>query len=187
MSALLELHLIAMFISERIVNPKLSIPVLGSVNGNLCLFRLARTSRGDDFVDGSGHGGTWRLWSSRRVEIQYRDSCGSRHAGLRHFRPDAGRCSVAGCVPSVLMPHAAMMTSRWSPRLSHFARWRNMRWIPVGRIMFGSARARVEFKANGPIDLGSDVVEHRARARRPRRTRGSGRAARLRRAHRWRE
>jgi hypothetical protein len=40
-SALLELHLIAMFVSQRILNAEISMPVVGSVNGNLCLFRLA--------------------------------------------------------------------------------------------------------------------------------------------------
>ena len=38
-SALLELHLIAMFVSQRIFNAEISMQVVGSVNGNLCLFR----------------------------------------------------------------------------------------------------------------------------------------------------
>jgi hypothetical protein len=33
--------------------------VVGPINSNLCLFRLARTWKPDDFVDASGHGGTW--------------------------------------------------------------------------------------------------------------------------------
>jgi hypothetical protein len=82
------------------------------VNSNLGLFRLARTSRGDDLVDSAGHSGTWLFSSSRRIEIQFRDSCGSGHARLGHFRPDAGTCGVAGFFLSVLLAHAAMMTSR---------------------------------------------------------------------------
>jgi hypothetical protein len=46
MSALLKLHIIAMFVSERNVNAQISIPVRGPVNSNLGLFRLARTWRG---------------------------------------------------------------------------------------------------------------------------------------------
>jgi hypothetical protein len=38
-SAPLELHLIAMFVSQRIFNAEISMQVVGSVNGNLCLFR----------------------------------------------------------------------------------------------------------------------------------------------------
>jgi hypothetical protein len=58
-STLLELHIIAMFVSEHIVNAEISMPGLRPVNSNLCLFRLVRTWRGDDFVDGSGHSCTW--------------------------------------------------------------------------------------------------------------------------------
>ena len=112
MSTLLELHIIAMFISERIVNAEISIPVCGPVNGNLGLFRLARTWRGDDLVDSAGHGGTWLFWRSRRIEIQVRDSRGSGYARLRHFRLDAGTCGVAGFCLGVLLPHAAMMIWR---------------------------------------------------------------------------
>src|SRR4029450_3070673 len=111
MSTLLQLHIIAMFVSERIVNAEISIPARGPLNGNLDLFRLARTCRGDDLVDSADHGGTWLFWRSRRIEIQFRDSCGSGHPRLRHFRPDAGTCAAAGFFLSVLLPHAAMMTS----------------------------------------------------------------------------
>src|SRR4029450_4740136 len=112
MSTLLKLHIIAMFVSERIVNAEISIPVRGPINSNLDLFRLARKRRGDHLVDSAGHSGPWLFWRSRRIEIQFRDSCGSSHARLRHFRPDAGKCGVAGFFPSVLLPHAAMLTSR---------------------------------------------------------------------------
>jgi len=37
------------------------MPVVALVNSDLCLFRLAATSRRDDFVDGSGDGGTETL------------------------------------------------------------------------------------------------------------------------------
>src|ERR1700690_2912 len=101
MSALLKFHIIAMFVSERIVNAQISIPGRGPVNSNLGLFWLARTWRGDDLFDSGGHGGTWRFRRSRRIEIQFRDSCGSGHEGLRHFRPDAGLCGVAAFLLSV--------------------------------------------------------------------------------------
>ena len=66
----------------------ISTPGVGCVNSNLCLFRLARTWR-DDFVYGSGHGGTWLFWNSRSIQIQFRYSCGPGRARLRHFLLDA--------------------------------------------------------------------------------------------------
>jgi hypothetical protein len=112
MSALLKRHIIAMFVSENIVDAEISVPVRGPVNSNLRLFRLARTWRGDDLLDSAGHRGTWLFGRSRRIEIQFRDPCGSGHARLRHFRPDAGTCGVAEFFFSALLPHAAMMTSK---------------------------------------------------------------------------
>ena len=53
------------------------------VNSILCLFRLARARRRDDFVDGSGHGDT-RLEFAPYL-IQFRYSCGPGHARLRQF------------------------------------------------------------------------------------------------------
>jgi hypothetical protein len=38
--------------------------MVGPLNRNLCLSRLARNRRGDYFVDDSGHGGTWTFSSS---------------------------------------------------------------------------------------------------------------------------
>ena len=127
MSALLELHLIAMFISERIVNPKLSIPVLGSVNSNLCLFRLARTSRGDDFGDGAG---LW--WHLAVVEFaSYRDSV-PRFLRIWPYaaspfpsgRWHAWRCRILSRRSSAPCSHHDMEIE---PRLSHFAQLRPLR------------------------------------------------------------
>jgi hypothetical protein len=89
--------------------------VVGPFNSNLCLFRPARTWRRDDFVDGSGHGGTWLFWNSRSIQIQFRYSCGPGHARLRHFLLDGGMCRVAGFFLTFLMQHAPIMTSRWKP------------------------------------------------------------------------
>jgi hypothetical protein len=122
------------------------MPVLGPVNSYLCLFRLARPWRGDDFVDGSGHSGTWLFWSSRRIEIQFRDSCGSGHARLRHFRPDAGTCGVAGFFLSVLVPHAGMMTSRSNPGcpISHNCEI-------CGRFLLAASRSDRHKTAESPV------------------------------------
>ena len=43
------------------------MPVVALVNSDLCLFRLAATWGRDDFVDGSGDGGTWLFWNSRSI------------------------------------------------------------------------------------------------------------------------
>jgi hypothetical protein len=68
-SALFELYIIAVFVSQRILNAEVSISVDGPTNSNLCLFRLARTSRRDDFVNGSGHRGTWPFWNSGGIKL----------------------------------------------------------------------------------------------------------------------
>jgi hypothetical protein len=46
--ALFELHIIAVFVSERIFNTEIATPVVGPVNSDLCPFRLTWTSRPDD-------------------------------------------------------------------------------------------------------------------------------------------
>ncbi len=51
------------------------MPLVGTVNTNLCLFRLARTWRRNDFVHSSKHYGAWLFWSSPSVQVQFRDSC----------------------------------------------------------------------------------------------------------------
>ena len=65
-AALLELHIIAMLIGQRIFNAEITIPMAGAVNSNLCLFRLARTWR-NDFGDGAGHGCAWLFRNSRSI------------------------------------------------------------------------------------------------------------------------
>ena len=66
-SALFELHIISMLVGKCIFNAEISMSGIGPANGNLCLFRLARTWRWDDFVDCSRHGGTWRFRNSRFI------------------------------------------------------------------------------------------------------------------------
>src|SRR5487761_108791 len=96
---------------------EISIPVVGPLNSNLCFFRLAQTCRRDDFVDGSGHGGTWPFWNSPSIQIPFRCSCGLGHARLRHFLLDAGLCRVVEFFffLSFLIEHTPTMTSRWKP------------------------------------------------------------------------
>ena len=60
-SALFEPHIIAVLVSQRIFDTEISVTVVSPANSNLRLFRLTRTWRRNDFVDGSGHGGTWLL------------------------------------------------------------------------------------------------------------------------------
>src|ERR1700690_2191908 len=66
-STLFEPNLITIFVSKRIFDTDISMPVVGLLNCNLCLFRLAQTQSRDDLVDGSGHGGTWLFWNSRSI------------------------------------------------------------------------------------------------------------------------
>src|ERR1017187_953587 len=94
------------------------MPVVGPVNGNLSLFRFFRTCRRNDLVDGSEHDGAWRFWIPRGVQIQRRYSCGSGHARLYHFFPDARVCCVLGRFLSFLMWHRLMMASTRMPRSS---------------------------------------------------------------------
>src|ERR1700686_5623251 len=65
-STLPELHIIAMLISQRIFNTEITMLMIGPVNSNLRLFRLALTW-GNDFVYGSGHRGTWLFWNTRSI------------------------------------------------------------------------------------------------------------------------
>jgi len=58
-SALFEPHIIAMFVRQRIFDADISMPMVGPVNANLCLFGLVRARRWDDFFDGSGYGDAW--------------------------------------------------------------------------------------------------------------------------------
>jgi hypothetical protein len=53
-----EPYVITMFIGECIFNAEIAIPVLRAVNGNLCFFRSARLSGGNDLVNGARHAGT---------------------------------------------------------------------------------------------------------------------------------
>jgi len=66
-SAFFKTHIIAVFVGKGIFDTEISISVVGPVNGNLRLFRLARTWRWDDFVDGPRHRDAWLFWNSRRV------------------------------------------------------------------------------------------------------------------------
>jgi hypothetical protein len=54
-SALFEFYVIAVFIQQRILNPKISMRPVRPIHGDLRLFGLTRAQRRDDFVDGSGH------------------------------------------------------------------------------------------------------------------------------------
>ena len=96
--------------------------MVGPINSNLRLFRLARTRR-DDFVDGSGHGASWLFWNSRSVQILFRYSCRLGHARFRHFLLDAGMCRVARFVLAFLLRHEDIMASKFescSPILYSF-------------------------------------------------------------------
>ena len=116
------------------------MPLVGPVNSDLCFFRLARTRRRDNFVDGSGHGSTWLFLNSRSIQTEFRDSCRPGHTRLRHFLLDAGTCPVAPFL-TFLIQHPSILTSRQESMLSHFAQLRNMRPIPVSNITFGQLPA----------------------------------------------
>ena len=77
--------------------------VVGAINGNLCLFRLARVWWRDDSVDGPGHGDTRMFRNSRNIKIKFRYSCGPGQARLRHFPPVGGSCRFAGFYLAFLM------------------------------------------------------------------------------------
>ena len=88
------------------------MPLVGTVNGNLCFLRLARAWRWDNFLDGSWHGGTGVFWNSRRIEFQFRYSCGSGHSRLGHFLINARMRRVAGLFPKFPMRHTSTLTPR---------------------------------------------------------------------------
>ena len=88
----------------------------------ICAFSgLARTGRPDNFVDCSGHSGTWLSRNSRCIQNQFHYSCRLGHARLCHFLRDAGARRVAAFFLTFLKPHAPIMISRWKPcsPLSH--------------------------------------------------------------------
>jgi hypothetical protein len=111
------------------------MPLVGPFNSDLCFFGLARTRRRDNFVHGSGHGGTWLFLNSRSIQTEY--SCGLGHTRLRHFLLDAGTCGVASFFLTFLIQHPPILTPEMEAMLFHFAQLRNMRLIPVGNITFG--------------------------------------------------
>ena len=86
------------------------MPLVGALNINLRLFRLARAWRRYDFDDDSGHGDTWLFPNSRSIQIQFRYFRGSGHARLPHFLRDAGTC----CVDSFFLSftHAPTVASK---------------------------------------------------------------------------
>src|ERR1700720_3332263 len=58
MSTLFEAHIITVFVGQSVVNPEVSIVLVGSLNSNLCFFLLARSWKRDNFFDDSGHSDT---------------------------------------------------------------------------------------------------------------------------------
>ena len=64
MSAFFELYVIAMFVRQSIFNSETSIALIGSVNSNLRLFRLARVRRRDYLIYNSGYRRAWLFWNS---------------------------------------------------------------------------------------------------------------------------
>src|ERR1700683_1422099 len=90
------------------------MPLVGALNINLRLFRLARAWRRYDFDDDSGHGDTWLFPNSRSIQIQFRYFRGSGHARLPHFLRDAGTC----CVDSFFLSfsHAPTVASKCKRR-----------------------------------------------------------------------
>ena len=123
------------------------MPVVGAVNTNLCLFRLARTSGRDDFVDGAGHGGTWLFSNTRSIQVQFRYSCGSGHARLCHFLLDAGTCRVVGFFLDLLTRHSPIITSGGS----HAVPFRTVQKYPADSCWTrGAWFSRLERKENCP-------------------------------------
>ena len=150
-SALFEPHVIAMLVSQRVFNSEVAILVVGLVNSNLSLLRLARTRRRNDFVDHSGHGSTWRFYLPRSIHVQFCYSCGPGHAWLRHFLLDAGmRCSVEFLL-TVLMQHAAILTSRWKPCSPFSHSCENMLQISCGPCSFRQFLRTVLCHSNAPL------------------------------------
>jgi hypothetical protein len=63
-SAFFEPNVIAMFVRQSIFNSEISISLIGSVNGNLSLFRLARLRRRNYLVYNSGRRRAWPFRNS---------------------------------------------------------------------------------------------------------------------------
>jgi hypothetical protein len=142
MSTFSELHIIAMFVSQGILNTERSIPVVGTVNSNLCLFRLTWAGGRDDFSDRSGHGRTWLFWNSCSIQIQLGYPCGSGHARLCHFLHDAGTRRVIGLCLSFLMRHALHDDIEMEAILFPFAHFRDNLLIPLDNITFGFGKTK---------------------------------------------
>ena len=131
-SALFELYVIPMLVDECICNSKIAIPsFLGCVEGNLCLFRLISSRRGEDLFDSSGHAGAWRLRYSPRSQIQFCNSYRPGHARLGHFLLDAGtrRDFEFGLFSS--LQDRPIMPPRWQPfsSISHSRSGMRVAWL----------------------------------------------------------
>ena len=64
MSAFFELYVIAVFIRQGVFNSEISISLIGSVDSNLRLFRLAHVPRRNYLVYNPGHRRAWLFWTS---------------------------------------------------------------------------------------------------------------------------
>ncbi len=83
--ALLEANVIAMFVDQSVFDAQITMELIGGVQNNVGLFRLAGPRRSDNSVDNSGHGGAEPVGNSGRIELQFGDSRGPGDAWLGHF------------------------------------------------------------------------------------------------------
>ena len=60
-SALFQPRIVTVFVSLCVFDTELPMQLVGPLKSDLCLFRLARAWRRNDFVDCSGHSGAWLL------------------------------------------------------------------------------------------------------------------------------
>jgi hypothetical protein len=106
-----------MLISQHIFNSQITVPMIGAV---ICAFSVR--SGPDNFVDGSGHGGTRLFWNSRLVQLPFHYSCGPGHARLRHFLLDGSMRHFTEFF-TFLIQHKSDYDIEIDATLSHFAQF----------------------------------------------------------------
>jgi hypothetical protein len=126
MSTFAELHIIAVFVRQSIFNSEISISLIGSVNGNLSLFRLARLSRRNYLVYLSRHRHAWPFWNSCNIQIQLGYPADLATRGFAISFMTLARAASSDCVFLFLCGMPYIMTAWEAAIPSPFAHLRDI-------------------------------------------------------------
>src|SRR6202050_2622405 len=152
--ALLQLHLLAMRIRQRIFHAQLAIPASGVLHRDLRLSRPARAPRRNHLVHRSRHGRARVFQNSCRVQNPLHFSGGLAYRRLRHFRLDARSRCTARSSSSSLMTHTPILTAKPKPHspISHtYAIYADSVYLEASLPQILTAPPETSFPAHAPL------------------------------------